>query len=81
MTGLGFPGGSGGEEETACNVGDLGSIPKSGRPSGEGTDWLPTPVLLPGEFYGQRSLAGYSLWGQQRVRHNCETDHSHDRIW
>ena len=22
-----------------------------------------TPVLLPGEFHGQRSLAGYSLWG------------------
>ena len=21
--------------------------------------WLPTPVFLPGEFYGQRSLAGY----------------------
>ena len=24
-------------------------------------EWLPTPVFLPGEFYGQRSLAGYSL--------------------
>ena len=23
-------------------------------------EWLPTPVLLPGEFHGQRSLAGYS---------------------
>jgi len=29
----------------------------------------PTPLLLPGEFHGQRSLAGYSLWGC-RVRHN-----------
>ena len=26
-------------------------------------EWLPTPVYLPGEFYGQRSLAGYSPWG------------------
>ena len=26
-------------------------------------EWLPTPVFLPGEFYGQRSLAGYSSWG------------------
>ena len=26
-------------------------------------DWLPTPVFLPGEFHGQRSLAGYSPWG------------------
>ena len=24
---------------------------------------LPTPVFLPGEFHGQRSLAGYSSWG------------------
>ena len=25
-------------------------------------EWLPTPVFLPGEFHGQRSLAGYSPW-------------------
>ena len=25
--------------------------------------WQPTPVILPGEFHGQRSLAGYSPWG------------------
>ena len=25
--------------------------------------WLPTPVFLPGKFHGERSLAGYSLWG------------------
>ena len=25
--------------------------------------WLPTPVFLPGEFQGQRSLVGYSPWG------------------
>ena len=24
--------------------------------------WLPTPVFLPWEFHGQRSLAGYSPW-------------------
>ena len=24
--------------------------------------WLPTPVFLPGEFHGQRSLAGCSPW-------------------
>ena len=23
-------------------------------------EWHPTPVFLPGEFHGQRSLAGYS---------------------
>ena len=26
-------------------------------------EWLPTPIFLPGEFHGQRSLVGYSLWG------------------
>ena len=25
--------------------------------------WLPTPVFLPGEFHGQRRLAGDRLWG------------------
>ena len=25
--------------------------------------WQPTPVFLPGEPHGQRSLAGYSPWG------------------
>ena len=28
-------------------------------------EWRPTPVFLPGEFLGQRSLAGYSPWGHQ----------------
>ena len=27
--------------------------------------WQSTPVFLPGEFNGQRSLAGYSLWGHK----------------
>ena len=28
-------------------------------------EWLPTPVFLPGEFHGQRSLVGYSPWGHR----------------
>ena len=28
-------------------------------------EWLPTPMFLPGEFHGQRSLAGYSPWGSK----------------
>ena len=27
--------------------------------------WHPTPVLLPGESHGQRSLVGCSLWGRE----------------
>ena len=34
----GFPGGSAGKE-TACNVGDLGSIPEFERSPGEGNDY------------------------------------------
>ena len=32
--------------------------------------WQPSPVFLPGESHGQRSLAGYNPWGRQRVRHD-----------
>ena len=28
-------------------------------------EWQPTPVFLPREFHGQRSLASYSLWGHR----------------
>ena len=30
-------------------------------------EWLPTPVLLPGGFHGQRSLVGYSPWGHKEL--------------
>ena len=30
-------------------------------------EWLSTPVLLPGEFQGQRSLEGYSPWGHKEA--------------
>jgi len=36
---------------------DLGDIPRSGRSLEEGM--ATTPVFLPGESHGQRSLAGY----------------------
>ena len=35
--------------------------------------WHPTPVFLPGESHGQRSLAGYSPWGH-RVGHSWAAD-------
>ena len=47
-------------KESACNAGDLGSIPGSGR-SAWRRKWQHTPVFLPGESHGQRSLVGYSL--------------------
>ena len=52
---MGFPGGSE-DKASACNAGDLGSIPGSGRSPGR-RKWQPTSVLLPGESHGQKSLA------------------------
>ena len=49
-------------KESSCNSGDSGSIPGSGRFPWR-REWLPTPVFLPEEFHGQRSLVGYSAWG------------------
>ena len=37
----------------------LSLIPGSGR------EWQPTPVFLPGKFYGQRTLVDYSPWGHK----------------
>ena len=31
----------------------------------DGRKWQPTPVFLPREFHGQRSLVGYSPWGHE----------------
>ena len=57
----GFPGGSDGKE-TACNAGDIGSIPGLERfPGGNGNP----KVFFPRESHGQRSLVGYSPWGHK----------------
>ena len=29
--------------------------------------WQPTPVFLPGESHGQRSLVGYSPWSHKEL--------------
>jgi len=46
-------------KESACQC----SIPGSGRSPGVGNGTLYSPLLLPGRFHGQRSLAGYGPWG------------------
>ena len=41
----------------------------------------PTPVFFPGEFRGQRRLAGYSPWGCKEsymTKHNIEQSHCKD---
>ena len=42
--------------KSACNPRDPGLIPWR-------REWLSTPVFLPGEFHGRRSLVGCSPWG------------------
>ena len=37
--------------------------------------WQPIPVFLPVESHRQRSLAGYSPWGSQRVWQDWPTKH------
>ena len=63
---LGIPGDASGEEP-ACQCRRckrhrfdpwVGKIPWR-------TAWQPTPVFLPGESNGQRSLVGYSPWGHK----------------
>ena len=45
---MGFPGGSDGKEP-ACNVGDLGLIPRLGKSRGEGN---PSPIFFPAKSHG-----------------------------
>ena len=58
---MGFPGGSD-SKESACNVGDMGLIPRLGRSPGGGHG-NPLQYSYLENLHGQRSLAGYSPWG------------------
>ena len=73
----GFPGGSDGKE-SPCSAGDLGSISGSGRSSGEGHG-NPLKYSCVEDPRGQRSLAGYSPRGSQRVRHDWAALHSAEK--
>ena len=60
---ISFPGGSE-EKASACNAGGPGSDPWVGKITWRRL-WQPTPVFLPRESHGQRSLAGYSPRGRK----------------
>ena len=51
-------------KSSACSAGDPGSMPESGRFPWR-RKWPPTPVFLPGESHGQRSVTGYSPWDRK----------------
>ena len=58
---MGFPRSTSGKEP----IRDAGLIHGSGRSPGVG--WQPTPVFMPEESHGQRSLAGYRPWGHREL--------------
>ena len=51
----------------------MGLIPVLGRSPG---GWRGTPVFLPGESHGQRSLEGYSPWGRKELDMTEATEHA-----
>ena len=50
--------------DNAGDIRDAGLVPGSGRFPWRRV-WQSTPVFLPGESHGQRSLEGYSTWGRK----------------
>ena len=62
---MGFPGGSDGKE-SACNVGDLGSIPGLGRSPG-GEHGNPLQYFCLENPLGQRNLVGNSPQGSKEL--------------
>ena len=80
---MGFPGGASGEEPSCqCRRHKrhwfnpwVGKIPWRRK-------WQLTPVLLPGESHGQRSLAGCSPWGQTGLKQlSTHVPPYHDHTW
>ena len=59
-------------KESACQCRRRGCDPWVGKMNWR-RKWQPTPVFLPGKSQGQRSLAGCSLWGRKRARHDWVT--------
>ena len=68
---IAMPGGSDGKEY-ARSAGDLGSIPGSGRSSGE-REMATHSSILAWRIPWMESLVGYSPWDDKRVRHDLAT--------
>ena len=66
---MGFPGGSVGKE-SACNAGDIAFDPCVEKAL------QPTPVVLPGEFHGQRNLAAYGPQCHKELDTSETTEHT-----
>ena len=60
----------------ARDMRDMGLIPRTGKIPWRRA-WQPTPVFLPGESHGQRSLAGYSPHGHKDLDVTEATYHTY----
>ena len=58
-------------------TGDLGSIPGLEMETWR-RKWQPTPIFLPRESHGQRSLADYSPWGRKESDKTETTSYEHN---
>lgn len=72
---LGFSGGSD-SKASACNAGNMGSIPESGRSPGEGHSNL-LQWSCREKSQRQRSLVGHSLWGCNKSDMTEATEHTY----
>ena len=70
---VGFPGGSG-SKESACNAGDLGSIPRSGKSPGEGNSY-PLP------YSGQEKSMDSIVHGVTKSRTRLINFHFHQALY
>ena len=69
-----FPGGASGANARRCER--HGFNPWTGKIPWRRA-WQSTPVFLPGESYGQRSLAGYDPWGHKQTWLKWLSIHTH----
>ena len=76
----GFPGGTVAKKKSTCQCRRyqrLGFVPWV-RKIPWRRRWQPSPVFLPGEFHGQKILAGYSPWGRKELN---IAEHTHTHIY
>ena len=63
------------DKDSACHCLRCGFDPWVGKIPWR-RKWQPTPVFLPGESHGQRSLGGYSPWGRKESDMNQPSTHA-----
>ena len=71
--------GSSNSKESACNAGDLGSVPGLERSPGREHGY-PLQYSCLENPHGQRGLVGYSPWGRKESDTTEQLTHTHTQI-